>query len=119
MLVPLLQNSVGGNSLPRMSNAVISTEIGLVSCQFLDGVLTYMGLSIFGITMEGNVILRDLMQLLGLELSLFFVKSLAVVLTICLCRLSKTNQNITVVMLALIFMYLYFALIPWTRLIFS
>jgi uncharacterized membrane protein len=113
------QNCYGISQLASTPGCKGSLGIGLVSCQFLDGVLTYFGLTIFGYTMEGNLLLRNLMELLGIGFSLIIVKSVCIFLSIYLYQLSKTNFRSLLMMSALIFTYVYFALIPWTRLLFS
>ena len=75
--------------LVELGSRVISKqalELGavLIVCQILDGLLTYAGLSLMGVQMEGNSLLRELMHVYGLAPTIFVAKSLAIVLAVVL-----------------------------------
>lgn len=89
----------------------------LVICQLLDGLLTYLGLSLMGVHMEGNMFLRELMHVYGISPVLFVAKSLAVVLAVMLAFHAHRRRWIRPIIGALVFVYLGLAVVPWTHLI--
>lgn len=90
----------------------------LVICQLLDGLLTYLGLSLMGVHMEGNMFLRELMHVYGISPVLFVAKSLAVVLAVMLAFHAHRRRWIRPIIGALVFVYVGLAVVPWTTLIF-
>ena len=89
----------------------------LVGCQILDGLLTYIGLSIMGVHMEGNTFLRQLMHAYGTAPSLFVVKSFAVVLAVILMFQAHTRRWIRPLLFIVITIYFTLAVLPWAYLI--
>ena len=81
--------------------------------QLLDGVLTYVGVSAFGIGIEGNPIVAALMKHLGHGLGLLSAKVAAAVLGVCL----HLHEIHSVVALLAGF-YLTAAVAPWTLILF-
>jgi len=81
--------------------------------QCLDGVLTYLGVTAFGIGMEGNPIVAALMTEMGHGLGLLSAKVAAAALGVCL----HLNQIHSVVALLAGF-YLTAAVAPWMLILF-
>lgn len=50
----------------------------LIFLQFLDGYLTYLGVSSLGIDMEGNLLLKSLMESIGVVPALLIFKGIAI-----------------------------------------
>ena len=81
--------------------------------QVLDGILTYMGVSIFGIAAEGNPILAWLMTSYGHEVALFGAKVVAAMCGVALYALAVDR-----LLAALTLVYIGAALVPWTLVLF-
>ncbi|MEO8077412.1 MAG: hypothetical protein ABI818_13865 [Acidobacteriota bacterium] len=81
--------------------------------QASDGVLTYVGVSIYGVRMEGNPILGWLMLTMGQGAALATAKVVAGMFGIGL-HLSAVHKAVAV----LAFFYLTAAVIPWVAILF-
>lgn len=111
-------------TLIRMGNRSLSQKaliLGgiLAACQLLDGILTYVGLSLLGVSMEGNTLLRTLMEFYGKTPVLFVSKLIALVLVVILTFEAHRRSWLRPVIYLLIVLYLALALIPWTYIISS
>ncbi len=89
----------------------------LIVCQFLDGLLTYMGLSLLGVSMEGNAFLRELMHAYGMELTLFMVKTAAILLALTLMFHAHTRRWVRPIIAFLVMVYVCLAVVPWIMVI--
>jgi uncharacterized membrane protein len=85
----------------------------LLVLQILDGLLTFAGLSIFGIEMEGNALLRDLAHAYGAAPALFFVKLVAIVFVLFLTINAHKRRYLRPLIALLVVIYLALAIIPW------
>ena len=96
-------------------------ELGLLLAifQVLDGFLTYVGLTLLGVEMEGNVFLRKLMEVYGTHWALFFSKLFALALVIILTGYSHKRKWIRPIIAGLCIIYLVLAVIPWTYILAS
>ena len=108
---PTVLIKVGKHSLSR--NAFI-LGFALIICQFLDGMLTYAGLSAFGVHMEGNVFLRNYMNQFGMGPVLFIAKSLAVLMAGTLMLRAHSRRWLRPFIFGLICIYVSLAVLPWT-----
>lgn len=86
--------------------------------QILDGILTNIGLSIYGINAEGNPLLWYLMNLIGsYTIALILVKGFIILLTLYTWYIwSKCSEYKKMLFYVNIF-YIFLAIIPWTVLI--
>ncbi len=91
--------------------------LALAGCQLLDGLLTFVGLNIMGVHMEGNAFLRELMHAYGTLPTLFTVKCLAIVAVFLLAFHAHRRRWIRPLMLMLIAVYFMLAVLPWSYLI--
>ncbi len=91
----------------------------LVVLQILDGILTGLGMQHFGVSAEGNAILRSLMHLIGCVPALIVAKSLSVAVIFTLCILSNRISWVGHALKVVIGIYLFAAVIPWTVLLWS
>jgi hypothetical protein len=82
--------------------------LGFVVAQCLDGVFTYLGISLFGPGVEGNPLIRSAVTYAGPELGLAGAKLFAVALGIAL-HLFRVH-NVVAILTGL---YIVGALIPW------
>ncbi|MBX7142839.1 MAG: DUF5658 family protein [Oligoflexia bacterium] len=88
--------------------------LALLLCQALDGVLTWLGLRILGIHMEGNAFLRELMYAYGTAPVLFSAKLASLVCVGLLTFFAHRRRWIRPLIGILIAVYLALAVIPWT-----
>ena len=102
-----------------ISKKALQLGLILALCQILDGLLTYIGLSLMGVRMEGNSILRTLMHSYGNAPVLFFSKFIAITMIVALTLESHRRRWIRWIIVLLIIIYLGLAVIPWTYLISS
>jgi uncharacterized membrane protein len=89
----------------------------LLVLQVLDGILTFTGLSIFGVEMEGNALLRRLAEMYGAAPTLFFVKLTAIGFVIFLTLNAHRRRYLRPVIAILVVIYLTLAVIPWVYLL--
>ena len=88
--------------------------MGYLFVQCLDGIYTYLGVSIWGLSIEANPLIRTAVELGGLGVGLGGAKALAVALGMLL---HLRRIHIPVALLTAI--YLVAAIVPWTVLFFS
>ena len=100
-----------------MSKKAFVLGLTLVLLQILDGLLTYAGLSLLGIHMEGNVFLRELMHAYGTAIPLVIVKILAILIVLRLTFFAHNRRWIRPLIFSLIVIYFVLAVAPWTYLI--
>ena len=87
--------------------------------QILDGVLTAMGMMHFGTPVEGNPILRFMMDCIGIFPTLIAIKALAIGIIVTLCCLSKQVTWVGFSLRCVAVIYLWFAVIPWSVIIYT
>lgn len=111
---PTILIQIGKQSLSKKA-FIIGTALAL--CQLLDGLLTYIGLSLLGIHMEGNGFMRSLMYYYGMAPALFFVKLFAMAIAIGLALHSHNRRWMRPVLIGIVAFYLILAVVPWTIII--
>lgn len=102
-----------------ISRKALYLGVSLVACQILDGILTYSGLTLMGVQMEGNHFLRELMHAYGMAPILFAVKTGAILLAVGLMLHAHSRKWVRPVIFSLVLVYLTLAVIPWIYLISS
>lgn len=90
----------------------------LIFLQALDGILTSVGVSRFGIAAEGNPILRHLMLEFGHLPILGAVKFLAILFIIGLSYYAQRLVWVHRAMGAISCIYIFTAILPWTYILF-
>ena len=90
----------------------------LALLQALDGLLTSVGVSRFGVAVEGNPFIRALMQQFGHITALSVIKTLAVLVIVALVILSRRMPWVNHALGAISCLYLFSAIIPWTYFLF-
>lgn len=85
--------------------------IGFLLVQVLDGVFTYLGVRIWGPTIEANPVISSAMALAGLAGGLAGTKAIAMAFGIVL-HLRRVHNLVA----ALTLVYLGVAILPWTAL---
>jgi len=108
---------------PKAQPVAVNPEIILLGTilaviQILDGVLTAMGMNSFGTHAEGNLVLRNLMELVGHVPALIVAKGLALGVIGVLCGLSTRSTWVAPALKIVIGIYLCAAIIPWTFILF-
>ena len=86
----------------------------LATLQILDGVLTALGISIYGSEMEGNALLRSFMDLIGCLPALVVVKSISVAVIAGLCLHAYSVPWLKHALRGVIGLYVIGAVLPWT-----
>ncbi len=97
-----------------ISSEVLTLGIILAALQILDGVLTAIGVAHLGTEIEGNTLLRVMMEHLGYIPALILIKTIALGVIVSICVLSRKVQWLPLAMKAVIFIYVGAAVIPWT-----
>jgi len=90
----------------------------LVAFQALDGVLTSVGIGRFGTSVEGNPLLRTLMEEFGHIPVLALLKTAAIVLVLVMTLLANRLPWVKHAMVAVGGVYLFAAIIPWTYILY-
>ncbi|MCX6115167.1 MAG: DUF5658 family protein [Proteobacteria bacterium] len=86
----------------------------LATLQILDGILTAIGMASFGTGMEGNVLLRTLMQTIGYLPALILVKGFSLGMVTMLCWQAHNVYWIKTALRGVIAIYIAFAVAPWS-----
>lgn len=99
----------------RYSISLRALQLGLIliGCQILDGVLTYLGLRLYGVHMEGNAFLKELMIAYGTFTTLFFAKLFAFSCIVALTIFAHKRRWIRPLIAGMCGIYLMLAVIPW------
>lgn len=88
---------------------------GLLSLILIfDGILTFLGVNQFGIQMEGNPFLRDLMYRYGPEVTLIFSKSVSILIIAGLLAFASSFPWIRNAIKTISYLYMMMAILPWT-----
>lgn len=105
----------------RYSISLRAFQLGmiLIACQILDGLLTYIGLRLYGVRMEGNVFLKELMIAYGTFTTLFCAKLFAFFCIVILTIYAHKRRWIRPFIAAMCGIYLILAVIPWIYIISS
>ena len=98
---------------------IITLGLILTTLQLLDGVLTGIGVHLFGTSIEANYLLRFLMEHIGAVPALLFTKLLAVVVIVALCFAAQQVKWLATAFKATIVYYVVLAIIPWAYIFIS
>ena len=99
--------------LAHISRDTVYLCLVLVALQLFDGLLTARGVMILGIESEGNLIIRNLMYLLGVAPALVLVKTVAITIVVALGLISESVTWLCGALRGLAVVYLGAAVIPW------
>jgi len=103
--------------IPSKEMIILGAILALL--QVSDGILTAIGIDMFGISAEGNFFLRSLMEQWGAIPALVTAKLFAIAVIFVLCMLSQIVSWIPKAMKGVIAVYLFAAVIPWTFILFN
>jgi serine/threonine protein kinase len=90
----------------------------LASLQVADGYLTSLGTKRFGISAEGNPLLRNMMENIHPDQALLSAKLLAISIVIILTLIAKKSRWVKDLIGTLSCIYLFAAIIPWCYLLY-
>jgi uncharacterized membrane protein len=96
------------------SSELATLGLALAFLQILDGFLTAIGMSQFGINMEGNALLRTLMSEIGYMPALVSVKMLALGVIFGLCTYAPKIRWLKTAFQGIIALYVVAAILPWS-----
>ena len=97
-----------------ISRKALLLGMALIICQLLDGILTYSGLRILGVEMEGNGVLRKMIHAYGMIPALCFAKMAALFSVVVVTIAAHRRKWIRPIIFALSAIYAMLALVPWT-----
>lgn len=100
-----------------LSKKAFQLGLFMAVLQVADGLLTYAGLGIYGLHMEGNVFLRNLIMLYGAFPTLFVAKTFALGCVAWLTILAHEKRWIRPALGLMCGIYLATAIVPWTYLV--
>ena len=103
----------------KLSRKALVLGACLIVCQIFDGLLTFLGLTLLGVEMEGNGFLRELMTAYGTAPVLFGIKIAAIVLIVMLTFHANRRRWIRPLIFLLVSVYMAMAVIPWVYIISS
>jgi Domain of unknown function (DUF5658) len=87
--------------------------IGFMLVQYLDGVYTYLGFSIWGVNIEANPLIRTAVGAVGPGTGLALAKLVAIALGMML-HLRRVHRVVAI----LTAIYVILSIVPWTTLLF-
>lgn len=115
---PTLGVIVGGrDARTRRLSSAMTLGLILALTQVLDGVLTAIGMTNFGIEAEGNILLRTMMSAWGFIPALVIAKSAAVAVVFSLVVMARSVHWVPTALKGLIAAYVLAAIIPWTMIL--
>ncbi|MCC6219817.1 MAG: hypothetical protein IT291_01095 [Deltaproteobacteria bacterium] len=100
------------------SRDVLALGSFLVVLQALDAILTGMGVARFGSSIEGNPLLRSLMDEVGTVSALAYAKILAIVVVVTLTLITAKVPWVKRALGAISAVYVFGAILPWTYILF-
>ncbi len=89
----------------------------LVVLQILDGILTYAGMSTFGLRAEGNPLLRSLMSIVGIIPAIAITKASCIAVIMALCAQAHRISWLPVALTFIAGIYAAAAIVPWSWLL--
>jgi len=102
----------------EIARKALMSGLLLILLQGLDGILTTIGVERFGVSAEGNPLIRNLMHEMGHLPALGLVKCLAVLIIIALMSYARKLPWINNALGAIGAVYIFVAIIPWTYILF-
>lgn len=89
----------------------------LILVQLLDGIFTAIGINKFGVSIEGNPLIRSAIEIWGVFPTLFFIKLATIVVTMFLIFMVKEIEWLRKALQLTIGVYLFAAIIPWSAIL--
>jgi hypothetical protein len=111
---PTVLIRVGGISFSKQA---LLLGIALTLCQVFDGILTFFGLYLLGVEMEGNSFLRMLITAYGAAPILVGIKMGAIALVVILTAHAHRRRWVRPLILMMVTIYVVLAVVPWVYII--
>ena len=108
----------GSLEVMRRETTVFILATSLCLLQVFDGLLTSVGVARYGTDVEGNPLIRGLMEQMGSLPALGLVKLLSIIIVLGLAYFAPRVPWIKGAMGAVTCFYLFAAIIPWTYILF-
>ena len=86
----------------------------LIIFQIMDGLLTLLGISFFGIEAEGNPLVRQIIHAMGPGFGIGLVKLTTIVIICCICIFGSKVSWLSRAMTGVASIYFFCALVPWS-----
>ncbi len=96
------------------ASEILVLGVTLAVLQILDGLLTGIGMAQFGVHMEGNALLRNLMNHVGYIPALVIVKTVALAVIAGLCTCAPKIRWLKHAFQGIIALYVVAAILPWS-----
>ncbi len=109
-----LEPANSDSATTQSSTSVLSIALILISFQILDGILTLSGTITFGLSAEGNPILRQLMHSIGLVPALILTKLGCIALIGLLSLQASRVLWLPRALTAVAGVYALAAIVPWS-----
>jgi hypothetical protein len=115
--------SVANNDLTERQNhwwserRILTLALILVGFQILDGALTYSGMSTFGVRAEGNPLLRNFMELVGVLPAIALTKLICIGVVLGLCSQAQKISWLPKALTGIAGVYAVAAILPWSVLL--
>lgn len=122
LAISAVPNTPSNRIFPRFSPTtveIVALGIILSLLQVADGVMTAIGVLHFGVKAEGNILLRSMMESYGVVSTLFSVKLFAIGIVAILCQLASSVPWVRGALKAVISIYLFAAILPWSYILLS
>ena len=98
--------------------SLMITAFALSFLQIGDGLLTAIGVTFLGVHMEGNILIRSLMEVWGPIPALVLLKTAALAIIFTLCLVSSRVRWVRAAMQVMSCIYLFIAVLPWTYILY-
>jgi hypothetical protein len=105
------------SEVSSVTKEIIVLGLVLAVLQVIDGVFTGIGVSHFGTEIEGNILIRSLMEQIGFVEALIVVKGFALVVIVAICSLAGKVKWLGFAMRGIAVIYIAAAVIPWSYII--
>ena len=86
----------------------------LIIFQILDGLFTILGISFFGVEIEGNPLVRQIIEVIGPNFGIGLVKLSTIAIIFCICVFGCKVTWLTRALAGVSCIYFLFALAPWS-----
>lgn len=114
LLPPLTPRSQSAMWPSALSGEICLLGALLCALQIADGVLTGIGVIKFGTSIEGNLLLRSLMESYGVIHTLLGVKLACIGIVLSLCCVAHSIPWLRTALRGVTSLYLFAAIIPWS-----
>ncbi len=116
----LLSDTIPVNSLEEKTSTWLYANwlaAILLTMQFLDGILTYVGIITFGIRAEGNPLLRGFISIVGVMPAIAITKLVCMAIIMMLCAQAHRIAWLPAALTCIAGLYAVGAVLPWSWLL--